>query len=125
MKFVKVEDCQKQQLFNRHEITLSNGKAFQIGVHPVMFGYRVIGGYSDSNSYEFNWCCGDNKLTIQVTLKILMNIIEKDLKVNHIPFMSDIKPWPKDKEFIEVISKLVPNSEVFPDLMEHMHNIHV
>jgi len=119
IKFESAEDNQENQIFNRLVGTLANGRQFEIGVHPVIFGYRIIGGYVGSNSIELNWCCGDNKVVVYATLKIMQNILEKGVTVEELPFASDIKPWPKDDAFIEKLAKFT-NNPIFKDLVAVM-----
>jgi len=106
-KFVKIPD--EDKIFNKHAIMLPDGRIFEVGIHPVIFGYRVIGCFKNSQSFELNWCCGDNKIVIYATQKIIMNLLEQGTPWNEIPFSSDIKPWPKDKDFIDRVAKLVKN----------------
>jgi len=106
-KFVRIPD--EELIVNKHAIMLPNGKIFEIGIHAVIFGYRVVGGFQGTQSFEINWCCGNNKLILHMTQKVLMNLIEQGTPIFDIPFASDIKPWPKDKEFIERVAKLVKN----------------
>lgn len=114
-KFVKIPD--EEQILNKYAIMLSDGKIFEVGIHPVIFGYRVVGSFQGSNGFELNWCCGDNKLILHMTQKVVMNLIEQGTPIFDIPFASDIKPWPKDKDFIERVAKLVKNP-VFSDIVE-------
>lgn len=114
-RFVKIPD--EEQILNKHAIMLPDGKIFEVGIHPVLFGYRVVGNFQGSNVFELNWCCGDNKLILHMTQKVMMNLLEQGTPLFDIPFASDIKPWPKDKEFIERVAKLMKNP-VFSDIVE-------
>lgn len=116
-KFVKVDD--EKQIHNIHAITFPDGKIFQVGIYQVMFGFRVVGYFQGANTFELNWCCGDNKIVVFATQKIIMNLLEQGVRIEDIPFSSDIKPWPKDKRFIERVSQLVKNP-LFGDIVDVM-----
>lgn len=118
-KWIKIEDESEYAIVHRHKIILDDGRPFIIGIHPVLFGYRVVGYFEGDNGFELNWCCGDNKIVLFATQKIIMNLLEQGTKLFDIPFGSDIKPWTNDKEFIEKISKLVKNP-VFADIVAVM-----
>lgn len=37
---------------------VSEDGTIEIGIHPVMFGFRVVGGYTKAQWYEIDWCGG-------------------------------------------------------------------
>ncbi len=119
MEFVKISDT--KDYLNRYAINL-DGKKFEVSIHPVMFGYRIIGGFIDSNVLEFNWCCGNDKFILHFTQKVLMRFIEQGVPLKNIPFCSDIKPWPKDKEFVERITKLMVNPVMFAEMIDRVNS---
>lgn len=104
-KFKKVDDDKEWGSLNRFEIDL-NGQSFEVYLSPVLYGFRVIGGYTGSGVLEFNWCCGANKLIIIATQRVLMNLIERGTPLNEIPKWSMVKPWFNDPEFIKEVDHL-------------------
>lgn len=118
-KWVKVPDDDKFAILNRHRFKMADGRTIEVAIHTVMYGWRIIANYVGDHTYVLNWCCGDNKIVLYATQKIVMNLIEQGTPINNIPFCSDIKPWPKDAEFIEKVAKLIKNP-LFPEIVAVM-----
>lgn len=93
-------------------------KNIEVGIYPVLFGYRVRAGFIGSAGCEIDWCCGDNPHTIRTYFQLLIEILEwgaeKDLGkeiFTGIPLCSKIKPLVNDLDFLkEVLS--IPRTEV-------------
>lgn len=82
----------------------------EMGVYPVMFGYRVRAGYVDSGYYNLDWCCGANQGLVEWVYAALKTILENRDTSN--PFeglliASNIKPLYLDIEFMKWLVKTV------------------
>jgi hypothetical protein len=83
----------------------------EVGIYPVLFGFRVRAGYRGSATYYIDWCCGDNQHTVRTYFQLLLEIleyrIEKGWKINEIfselPPCSEIKPVFNDLKFLEYV----------------------
>ncbi len=62
MKF-KQEDNDDLELFQR---LVSEDGTIEMGIHPVIFGYRVRAGYVGNMFYELDWCGGDKQEDLEV-----------------------------------------------------------
>jgi len=52
-------------------------KNVEVGIYPVIFGWRVKAGYIDTYSYELDYCCGANQKMVETILGIVKTILEK------------------------------------------------
>lgn len=98
MKFTKAEDT---ELKARHIC-----EGVELGIWPVLFGYRVRAGYVGDFYYGLDWCCGEHLIVATITMEFLMKMVEKDGidVIKKLPGFSKIKPWYKDDKFIEAVS---------------------
>lgn len=104
-KFKKANDEPEWGILNKFEIDL-NGRQFEVGIHQVIYGFRVRGGWTGQRIYEFDWCCGANKIIIFSAQLVLMNLIERGIPLKEIPRYSEVKPWFNDPEFIKHVDYL-------------------
>lgn len=100
----QAEDNTEAQLYQR---LVSNDGTIEMGIYPVIFGYRVRAGYVDSMSFELDWCGGDDHSQVELLYSIAKNILEHKNSFNGIPTFSKIKPFYKDEEFVTQIKSLV------------------
>ena len=79
----------------------------EMGIYPVIFGYRVRAGYVDRMSYELDWCGGDKQEDLELLYSIMKNILEKNNSFTGVPMKSTIKPFYNDHLFVDFINSLV------------------
>jgi hypothetical protein len=100
----QTKDNIKENLFQR--LVSDDGK-IEMGIHPVMFGYRVRAGYVDRMIYEMDWCGGDDQAQLELLYSIAKNILENKNSFEGVPPVSMIKPFYKDADFVKQIESLV------------------
>jgi hypothetical protein len=100
----KTADDLSGQLFER--LVSEDGK-IEMGIHPVIFGYRVRAGYAGDMSYMFDWCGGDNQTQVEMLYSIAKNILEHKNSFAGVPVCSKIKPFYNDVDFVKHIESLV------------------
>lgn len=79
-------------LFERVEIG-----DIEMGVYPVLFGFRVRAGKIGDSMYFIDWCCGADPLCVWISYAVLKKLLQEGRK--DIPNCSEVKPWPKDVTF--------------------------
>lgn len=100
IKFIKAENNLENQLYQR--LVSEDGK-IEMGIHPVMFGYRVVAGYTGSQFLELNWCGGDDQSQVELLYSIAKNILEQKGNFEGLPLVSEIKPFYNDKKFLALV----------------------
>lgn len=100
----KTTDDNSAQIFER---LISEDGKIEMGIHPVLFGYRVRAGYIGSMSYNFDWCGGDGQSQVEMLYSIAKNILEHKNNFEGIPVCSKVKPFYNDPEFVKHIESLV------------------
>ena len=86
--------------------------SIEMGIHPVIFGYRVRVGSVGSLCYDLDLCGGDNLEMIDLLYNGTRQIIEGQLreqgKINYSEFpIQHTKPFFKDMEFLKDFCALV------------------
>lgn len=115
MKFLKAEDT--KYYFER--LVSEDGKIF-LGIHPVMFGFRVRGGYiEDEWGCAIDWCGGDDQTLVEMLYSIAKNILENQGSFLDLPTASKIKPFFNDKDFVELINSKV-TKPLEPVRLQHL-----
>lgn len=104
MKFLPAEDGIEQGLYQR--LVSEDGK-IELGIHPVMYGYRVCAGYTKNQWYEIDWCGGSDHANVEMLYSIAKNILENKGDFIGIPSRSNIKPFFNDVSFVGAINSLV------------------
>lgn len=83
----------------------------EVGVYPVLFGYRIRAGYVGDPMCIIDWCCGDSSKMLHshyVALLLILRRREESGGCFHgIPRTSAIKPCWKDKEFCNDLSRVL------------------
>lgn len=100
---VKAADDLKNSLYHRH---ISQDGRIELGIHPVIFGYRVRAGFINSGMYELDWCGGDKQSDIELLFTVAKRILTDRTDFKGIPAHSKIKPFYKDSEFVTIITEL-------------------
>ncbi len=103
MKF-KQEDNDDLELFQR--LVSEDGK-IEMGIHPVIFGYRVRAGYVGDMVYQLDWCGGDDQEQLELLYSIMKNILENKGGFVGVPVVSEIKPFFNDTKFVDLINSMV------------------
>lgn len=85
----------------------------EIGVYPVLYGYRVQAGYINTGCYELDYCCGAEQKNVDLIFSIVKTILEKnDLNFKIFPFQN-IKPVFNDaKCFSKLLELSSPELEI-------------
>lgn len=118
----RVPDHTENGMFFRHET--EDGK-WEVGIYPVLYGFRIRAGEVGSCMCRLDMCIGDNWLLMYAIFPIVCNIIEQR---GHVP---DIREWPaaqikpvwKDPEYMVQLSLMDEDPESrdeyeIPDLQE-------
>lgn len=104
MKFLEADDDSENNLYQR--VVSEDGK-IEMGIYPVMFGYRVRAGYVGNEIYELDWCGGDEQQQLELLYSIMKNILEARGNFRDIPPVSAIKPFYNDEEFMHKVNMMV------------------
>lgn len=108
-----------EYLKNRY---INEEKNIEIGIYPVLFGWRVHAGIIDSGWYHLDYCGGDKPEFIALLQTIVKTIVEKydyDFSVfprqNRKPVFTDIDCFAK---LVELAGGDVQNLDIvkIPDL---------
>lgn len=59
------------------ERLVSTGGRWEVGIRPVIFGFRVCGGIIGSGCYAFDYCAGANRGFILQLLAVMIGILEQ------------------------------------------------
>ena len=98
----------RNQLYHRR---VSQTNLIEIGVYPVLFGYRVRAGFVGAYATELDWCAGNCWLRVQslyaIVLGILSSCEESAAAFEGIPLQSKLKPYFHDLEFVTTLASLV------------------
>ncbi len=90
----------KMRFFNKE-------RKIEIGIYPVLYGWRVQAGIIDSGCYEIDYCCGNKKEFVEWLLAIVKFILEKydyDWKIFPIQY---VKPIFNDFDCFSKLLKLI------------------
>ena len=83
----------------------------EVGVYPVLFGYRIRAGYVGEPYCMIDWCCGDSEQMLHshyISLLLILHRREEDACCfEGIPRSSSIKPCWKDKAFTSSLTALL------------------
>lgn len=106
MIFSPAPDSPKTGLIYRLQ---SFGGRVEVGVYPVIFGWRVRAGYGGSDYCELDWCCGGNIISAFTMRDVLLRYLRK-LKSSRdcfagLPETSRIKPLFRDLDFLNKVAE--------------------
>jgi hypothetical protein len=101
MKLIKSRDNE-----NYYERLVSDDGSIEMGVYPVMFGYRVRAGFVGRMSCEIDWCGGAEQKQVEALYAIAKNIIERKGNFINVPIASKMKPYYNDIDFIMRLGQL-------------------
>lgn len=105
MKLEPAPDRPENLLFHR---LVSETGLIEMGIHPVLFGYRVRAGFTDSPwGVELDWCGGadwqDVRRLYSIAAAILRSRPEDGKCFAGLPGHSQVKPFVRDQEFTNKI----------------------
>lgn len=69
---------------------ISEGGRWEIGIRPVLFGYRVCAGPTDRPIYSIDYCAGNDVLFLAQLYATIFKLIEylpKDITINEFESM--------------------------------------
>lgn len=104
MKFIEAEDNVEAGLYQR---MISDDNKIEMGIYPVLFGYRIRAGYVGDCAYHIDWCAGNDQKIITLLYSILKNILESGFDMKKLPGSSAIKPFYNDVAFTSFVNSLV------------------
>jgi len=88
----------------------SEGGLIEIGLCPVIFGWRVRAGFSGRMYTEIDWCCGDDQVRVEYAFSAIKAILEKRSEdansFDGVPQFSKIKPYFNDVDFLAYLTSL-------------------
>lgn len=85
---------------------LTDGRV-EMGLYPVIFGWRVRAGLVGEMSYHCDWCCGDDPMVVFGGYYLMRRLLEAGVMLESLPRASKIKPWPKDDQFMNDVKGLL------------------
>ena len=56
-----------------------------VGIHPVLFGYRVKSGYVGSFVYEIEYCCGNSPAWLSIVYSYVLAQLNKGFPYEKFP----------------------------------------
>lgn len=95
---------------------ISEEAQIEMGVYPVIFGFRVRAGYIGMPCCEIDWCCGDDQLKLEGAYSICKKILEQDGDFNNMLPRSKIKPYFNDLEFTSWLNSYIDSNHVIDKL---------
>lgn len=118
---------------NRHEFLYretDESGIYEIGICPVIFGFRVKGGLVKGVQYEIDWCAGNSRemiIGLFASLKIIMRERTVSQGFTGLPIRSEVKPFFNDAKFIkwltDAISDKSPASEISKLNIPNLHTL--
>lgn len=73
MKLTKAPDT--KYLKNRY---IDEESKIEVGIYPVLFGWRVQAGKLKDDAYYLDYCCGSTANMVQVVQSLVIAILEKN-----------------------------------------------
>ena len=122
LKFINQEN-KESNLYHRKIINLSDGTTFEIGLHPVIYGWRIRGGYIEEGNthamyYDIDLCAGDKAEYIALIYYSTLNLILKNLerekgrqRISSFIPVFHIKPITNDPNFGSFLHQSTPGIE--------------
>lgn len=109
MKFEKSKDT--KDLFHRTVLNMDSN-SIEMGIYPVMFGFRVRIGFVGKSYCQLDLCGGDNLEMINLLYNGSRQIIEGQLRLNGKIDFNEFpeqvkKPFYKGMEFLKVFCDLI------------------
>lgn len=110
-------------------LTSSTG-LIKMAIHPVIYGFRVRGWFTNEHQCRIDWCGGANQPAVERLYSLLRNILlqrlEDNQAFNQLPEISKVKPYYQDVDFvIDVLKHVKDPIEIItlPDLQQSKHTL--
>lgn len=87
-------------------LRLTDGRV-EMGLYPVLFGWRVRGGMVGDGWCHCDWCCGADPLVVFVGYNLMRRLLEGGVSLMELPGSSRIKPFNNDDEFVDKLQGLL------------------
>lgn len=102
------QDSIRTGWIQRHESTCGN---YEIGIYPVLFGYRIRGGRISYYSCDIDWCFATDVIQMDKYYFLLQKYVDKLVEEGKNPFsslpgISEVKPCFKDERFVKKLEGL-------------------
>lgn len=106
----RVPDDLSGSLYFRHE---TEDGQWEVGIYPVIYGFRIRAGQVGDLCYNLDMCVGDNWRMMRVLFSIVCRIIEER---GCVPNNSDwpsitIKPVWKNPEYLAQLTSMMESPE--------------
>lgn len=93
-----------------YHVHVSDGGLVRVGIHPVLFGYRVVGWFTGSVGPSLNWCAGTEQADVERLYSLMLAALaghEEDHQCfEGMPSCSRIKPFYLDVDFLTQVVQL-------------------
>jgi len=77
--------------------------AVEMGLYPVLFGWRVRAGKVGDMGVWCDWCCGDDPYIVFGGYSLMRRLLTAGVELEALPRASDPKPFPNDASFMAVV----------------------
>lgn len=124
MKLTKAPDS--QYLKNRY---VNEERQIEVGIWPVLYGWRVHAGKINDGAYQLDYCCGAKVEAVQIIQSLVISILEKNngnwlvfphqnIKpvFNDIPCFLKMIELAQEHEKVEVPDLAVLRNEIMADI---------
>jgi hypothetical protein len=95
--------------------TSSDG-VYEIGIYPVIFGFRIRAGFVGRMWCELDYCAGADLTMINLLYNIVVTIMSKRIEQNENPFAGfpkqDVKPMINDPECLQKMMELFKDYKI-------------
>lgn len=80
---------------------VSEDGRIEMGVYPVIFGFRIRAGFVGSSTCEVDWCCGNDQKFLEIAYDLLKKLLERGYSFQRILPTSHVKPIFNDNNFMK------------------------
>jgi hypothetical protein len=95
---------------------VSDDGKIEMGIYPVIFGFRVRAGYVGDLGCNIDWCCGADHRMLLFAYNACKKLLEEKGNFGGIPPISEIKPYFKDSDFMKWLLENVPPLDCWESL---------
>lgn len=115
-KIKKINFIAAPSYINLVQRVVSEDNKIEIGILPVIYGFRVRAGYVGAAGCEIDWCCGDKQAMVELGYFVCKKLLSQGFSFSEIPSCSRIKPFYKDMPFMEWLVSKLDDSDVIEPL---------
>lgn len=95
---------------------VSDDGKLELGIWPVLFGFRVRAGYVGRLVCEVGWCCGKEHAVLERAYNLCLHLLELGIPFSEIIPHTAIKPVFSDPGFMLWVEKLAENTPWIVDI---------